>query len=360
LDAVHFPRPVTRYWAEMHPEPFVRGFREFTRYYGMLIDTLEYRYVNGFVYSRMVPVAESEVPRALPAGEEVFRDRLWREQLREWDETFKPSSIRTHRELQSVDPDALSDDELVAYLTRCRDHRGPGPPGRQVRGVYGLARDIEWAFAGGQLYLLQCRAITRAGPEVRPMSGAPIDVLGRTRLFGDLDKREVETIAVLFKERRFPQGETVIKEGSGGAAFYVIESGEAAVTIGGEQRGTLKAGDYFGEIALIDEGARMATITASSELVLLRAHALGVPPARPGERRDRLEANADARQGAARRRGGARESLPTSASGVMWTGSRREANRATGAGSRAAVWGRRAATASGGTFRWRCRAANVA
>ena len=59
----------------------------------------------------------------------------------------------------------------------------------------------------------------------------------------------------------------MIKEGSGGAAFYVIESGEATVTIGGEQRGTLKAGDHFGEIALIDEGARMATITASSELV---------------------------------------------------------------------------------------------
>jgi CRP/FNR family cyclic AMP-dependent transcriptional regulator len=47
----------------------------------------------------------------------------------------------------------------------------------------------------------------------------------------------------------------------------VIESGEATVTIGGERRGTLQAGDYFGEIALIDEGTRMATITASSELV---------------------------------------------------------------------------------------------
>ena len=59
----------------------------------------------------------------------------------------------------------------------------------------------------------------------------------------------------------------MIKEGSGGAAFYVIESGEATVTIGGEQRARLKAEDYFGEIALIDEGARTATITASTELV---------------------------------------------------------------------------------------------
>jgi pyruvate,water dikinase len=133
--------------------------------------------------------------------------------------------------------------------------------------VYGVARDIEWAFADGQLYLLQCRAITGAGSEERSDSGAPVDVLRHTRLFGDLEKHEVQEIAAHFKERRFPQGETVIKEGSGGAAFYVIESGEAAVTIGGEQRGTLKAGDYFGEIALIDEGVRMATITASTELV---------------------------------------------------------------------------------------------
>jgi CRP/FNR family cyclic AMP-dependent transcriptional regulator len=47
----------------------------------------------------------------------------------------------------------------------------------------------------------------------------------------------------------------------------VISSGEATVTIRGEQRGTVGAGDYFGEIALIDEGARLATITAKSELV---------------------------------------------------------------------------------------------
>ena len=133
--------------------------------------------------------------------------------------------------------------------------------------VYGPARDIEWAFAGGQLYLLQCRAITRAGSEQRQAPGAPVEVLRHTRLFGDLEKHEVEKIGVVFKERRFAAGETVIKEGSGGAAFYVIKAGEATVTIGGEQRGTLKAGDYFGEIALIDEGARMATITASSELV---------------------------------------------------------------------------------------------
>jgi CRP-like cAMP-binding protein len=86
-------------------------------------------------------------------------------------------------------------------------------------------------------------------------------------LFADLNKREVQQIARLFKERRFAEGETVVQEGSGGAAFFVIESGEAKVFIQGKEHTTLKADDYFGEIALIDEGTRMATITASSELV---------------------------------------------------------------------------------------------
>jgi phosphohistidine swiveling domain-containing protein len=122
LDPIHFPRPVTRYWTEMHSEPFRRGFSEFTRYYGMLIDTLEMAYVNGFAYRTIVPVAESEVPERFQRAEEVFRDKLWRDQLRDWDSTFKPASIAIHRELQSIDADALSDEDLAAYLTRCRDH----------------------------------------------------------------------------------------------------------------------------------------------------------------------------------------------------------------------------------------------
>jgi Pyruvate phosphate dikinase, AMP/ATP-binding domain/Cyclic nucleotide-binding domain len=133
--------------------------------------------------------------------------------------------------------------------------------------VYGPARDIEWAFADGRLYLLQCRAITRAGGGEGPAPDPRVEALRHTRLFGDLDQSELDSIAALFKERRFAAGETVIKEGSGGAAFYVIQSGDAIVTIGGEQRGELRAGDHFGEVALLDEGARIATITAATELV---------------------------------------------------------------------------------------------
>jgi CRP-like cAMP-binding protein len=99
------------------------------------------------------------------------------------------------------------------------------------------------------------------------MRGAPVHVLQRVPLFSDLTEQEVQQIARLFKERRFAEGETVVQEGSGGAAFFVIESGEAKVLLSGKEHTTLKADDFFGEIALIDEGTRMATITATTELV---------------------------------------------------------------------------------------------
>ena len=141
----------------------------------------------------------------------------------------------------------------------------------QCEQVFGPARDIEWALAEGQIYLLQCRAVTRAGSPVRstasPSAKRPVDVIERVPLFANMSPRDTEGIAALFKERRFAPGETITKEGTGGAAFFVIESGQATVAVGGQQRATLSAGDYFGEIALIDEGARSATVTADTELV---------------------------------------------------------------------------------------------
>ena len=99
------------------------------------------------------------------------------------------------------------------------------------------------------------------------MAGAPLDAIRRVPLFAELDDDELAQVARLFKQRTFAPGETVAKEGSGGAAFYLIESGTANVTVAGRERAALGPGDYFGEIALIDEGARSATITAVEELV---------------------------------------------------------------------------------------------
>ena len=99
------------------------------------------------------------------------------------------------------------------------------------------------------------------------MPGAPVDAVRRVPLFAELSRREAEQVARLFKERRFAAGETVAREGSGAAAFFLIESGEATVAVHGAERTSLGPGDHFGEIALIDEGVRSATITATTDLV---------------------------------------------------------------------------------------------
>jgi Pyruvate phosphate dikinase, AMP/ATP-binding domain/Cyclic nucleotide-binding domain len=157
----------------------------------------------------------------------------------------------------------LSDDDLSA-LNRLAS---------QCEAVYGPARDIEWAIADGELYLLQCRAVTRAQGMADPtpiasgsQEGAAVGAVNEVPLFASLRPKDVEQVASLFKERRFAEGETVTKEGSGGAAFFLIQSGEATVSVHGQPRAGLKAGDHFGEIALIDGGARAATVTAATDL----------------------------------------------------------------------------------------------
>src|SRR5271165_1720857 len=99
------------------------------------------------------------------------------------------------------------------------------------------------------------------------VSAATIAALKRVPLFADLDENELERVAGVFKERRFADGETVIQQGSGAAAFFVIDSGEATVAVDGIKRRVLRAGEHFGEMALIDAGTRTATVTAASDLV---------------------------------------------------------------------------------------------
>jgi CRP/FNR family transcriptional regulator, cyclic AMP receptor protein len=96
---------------------------------------------------------------------------------------------------------------------------------------------------------------------------ASSDVLKNVPLFAGLDDRELEQIAATMRERKFSAGDTVTEEGAGGAGFFVVESGEADVSVDGVARGSIKAGDYFGEIALLTGSDRTATITAQSDMV---------------------------------------------------------------------------------------------
>jgi CRP/FNR family cyclic AMP-dependent transcriptional regulator len=98
------------------------------------------------------------------------------------------------------------------------------------------------------------------------MASAHTELLRRVPLFSDLERRELDELANSLKERTFRVGETVSQEGQGGVGFFVIEDGEARVSVRGDERGRLGPGDYFGEIALIAESERTATIVAETEL----------------------------------------------------------------------------------------------
>jgi CRP-like cAMP-binding protein len=93
-----------------------------------------------------------------------------------------------------------------------------------------------------------------------------VELLQRVPIFEGLDRRELERIAASMKQRTFREGDTVTTEGQGGVGFFVIQEGTARVTIGGADRRQLGPGDYFGEVALLTDRPRTATITAESDL----------------------------------------------------------------------------------------------
>lgn len=92
------------------------------------------------------------------------------------------------------------------------------------------------------------------------------DSLHEVPLFADLPRRDLARLADSMQVLSFPAGKEVVAEGKGGVGFFVILEGSARVTQGGEERGSLGTGDYFGEMALIDGDDRMATIHADSDM----------------------------------------------------------------------------------------------
>jgi CRP/FNR family transcriptional regulator, cyclic AMP receptor protein len=90
--------------------------------------------------------------------------------------------------------------------------------------------------------------------------------LGRVPLFSQVKPKELKKLGERMSERTFSEGDTITVEGETGIGFFVIEEGEASVSVEGKTVATLGPGEYFGEVALIDSGPRSATVTAGSEL----------------------------------------------------------------------------------------------
>jgi CRP/FNR family transcriptional regulator, cyclic AMP receptor protein len=92
------------------------------------------------------------------------------------------------------------------------------------------------------------------------------DSLGAIPLFADLSSRDLKRLSGSMHEQTFAPGREVVTEGDGGIGFFVILEGTARISQGGEDRGALSVGDYFGEMALIDGDDRSATVVAEGDL----------------------------------------------------------------------------------------------
>ena len=98
------------------------------------------------------------------------------------------------------------------------------------------------------------------------MPGPSIELIRGVPLFAEADEKFLDRLAGEFIERTYAPGETITEEGEAGRTFVVIESGEATVTVHGQEVGKLGPGESFGEMALIDKSARSATVKADSEV----------------------------------------------------------------------------------------------
>jgi CRP-like cAMP-binding protein len=98
---------------------------------------------------------------------------------------------------------------------------------------------------------------------------AKIELLKRAPLFAQCSKKELAQVALLADEVDMRMGKTLTTEGEPGREFFVLIEGEADVRRKGRKVNVMGPGDFFGEIALVSNRPRTATVTATSPLRLL-------------------------------------------------------------------------------------------
>jgi CRP-like cAMP-binding protein len=109
---------------------------------------------------------------------------------------------------------------------------------------------------------------------LQPVSDPKIDALSKVPLFSQLSRPELEFVATRTDEVEAPAGKILTKQGVPGDTFYALLDGEARVDIDGDLRRTLKTGDFFGEISMLDRGLATATITTTKpSRLLVMSHA---------------------------------------------------------------------------------------
>lgn len=92
------------------------------------------------------------------------------------------------------------------------------------------------------------------------------EVVKNAPLFVGLPKKDIKHLCAALSQQQIPAGTVVIERGKPGVGFFVIASGSAVVSVKGQPVRSLGAGDHFGEVALIDDGPRMAEVTAETDM----------------------------------------------------------------------------------------------
>ncbi|HTG47370.1 MAG TPA: cyclic nucleotide-binding domain-containing protein [Actinomycetota bacterium] len=95
-----------------------------------------------------------------------------------------------------------------------------------------------------------------------------VDRLKNVPIFAGCSKKELDAISNAVREVQHQSGSVIAAEGEPGAGLFIIDQGEADVTIGGKRINRLHPGDFFGEMALLDGGPRTATVTAVTDVTL--------------------------------------------------------------------------------------------
>jgi CRP-like cAMP-binding protein len=102
------------------------------------------------------------------------------------------------------------------------------------------------------------------------MSESIADTIGRVPLLSGLDKKQREQLARDFKARSIPAGTVIVRQGDEhGMGFFVVAEGEVTVSVDGSEISRLGPGSYFGEIALISDRVRTASVTAATDVTVL-------------------------------------------------------------------------------------------
>lgn len=235
LEQTHMSRPLTRYSFEIFKHGFTRGFKEGSERFGLTLSHFEPAHVNGFMYMKPIPVGappnakgpppklvlqiisrvHPELRRRGRICEDAFARKLWFDDLRLWDEQYKPDSIRRNTALQSVDLAALDDPGLVKHAEACRENL--------LEMAY---RHHKWTFQS----ILPVGLFLALGAETTGLSVAELLVLlkGSSPVSKGTARKELEELCAVLRSE-------------GVTRASVPGSGHAALKALGERSPTVKA-----------------------------------------------------------------------------------------------------------------------